>query len=83
MYRLTHLEHGEGGIVPDPVGLGGLLVIDPDQSDSVSSNILPHPLQDTQHSVTCLAVFRIYKIVSLMHSIKYWYRIEEMYANIE
>ena len=57
--RLPHLEQGQGRVVADPVRLGGLLVINPDQGDPVTSHLLSNSLQNAQHSVTGLAVLRI------------------------
>ena len=54
--RLPHLEQGQGRVVADPVCLGGLLVVDPDQGDPVTSHLLSNSLQNAQHSVTGLAV---------------------------
>ena len=56
---LAHLDEGEGGEVPDPVGLGGLLVVDPDQRDPIASHLLPHPLQHAQNSLAGLAVLAV------------------------
>ena len=56
---LAHLDEGEGGEVPDPVGLGGLLVVDPDQRDPIAGHLLTYPLQDAENSVAGLAVLAV------------------------
>ena len=56
---LAHLDEGEGGKVPNPVGLGGLLVVDPDQCDPIAGHLLTYPLQDAENSVAGLAVLAV------------------------
>ena len=60
MESLSHLEQGEGGEVPDAVSLGSLLVIDPDQRDSIAGDFLPDPLEDAQYSLAGLAVLAVW-----------------------
>ena len=56
---LAHLDEGEGGEVPDAVGLSGLLVVDPDQRDPIAGHLLTYPLQDAENSVAGLAVLAV------------------------
>ena len=56
---LAHLDEREGGEVPDPVRLGGLLVVDPDQRDPIAGHLLTYPLQDAENSVAGLAVLAV------------------------
>ena len=56
---LAHLDEGEGGEVPDPVRLGGLLVVDPDQRDPIAGHLLSYPLQDAENSLAGLAVLAV------------------------
>ena len=62
VYRLPHLEQGQGWVVADPVCFGGLLVVNPDEGYPISCHLLSNSLQNAQHSVTGLAVFGIYRI---------------------
>ena len=56
---LAHLEEREGGKVPDAMSLGGLLVVDPDQSDPVPGDFLPDPLEDAQDPLAGLAILGV------------------------
>ena len=56
---LPHLEEGEGGEVPDAMSLGGLLVVDPDQSDPVPGDLLSDPLEDAQDPLAGLAILGV------------------------
>ena len=56
---LPHLEERESGKVPDAMSLGGLLVVDPDQSDPVPGDLLTDPLEDAQDPLAGLAILGV------------------------